>query len=600
MTAPAAAASLAARLAALPAALRWTATVPHPALPAGARRIVATGVGSSEAHARLLCHALVEAGRDARWVPLSAIASDGPAEPDTVLVVVSQGLPPNARLVLGRRARFGACVLLTATRDDDADPAKRGLLGELAAGGASVVRFAGADEYGTLLRVTGPRCGYVAAWRAARALAGGSSALDAAATGEIVASAAAAAPPALDAAAFAGPLAFVVTGTYGELTANLRYKVLEGLFAPPPPVWDALHLAHGPFQQAFAAPATFVALARADAGAEEERLLARFETMLVPGRHRLVRLPAALPGPLAILAHEAALDAAVVAEIARRGIDQAAWPARGHDAPLYALEAEEEPVLRLADATWPEVEAAVAAGRRAAVVALGSTEQHGPHLPLATDTLIGDALAARLVARVGDAVQGPTLSLGCASEHLAFPGTLHVRAETLAATLADVVRSLARHGITRVFVFSAHGGNYAALADALPALRAVAAGVAVDACTDLAAVTAACHDAAAAAGVAPAVAGHHAGEVETSILLALHPGLVRRARLAAGHTAPVADPQALFYPSLRAHAPDGTVGDPRDADAGRGRIYLEAWVDVLADAYRGETKSARKTGTEKT
>jgi len=593
---------LAARLAALPAALRWTATVPCPALPGDVRRVVATGVGSSEAHARLLCHVLAAAGRDARWVPISALLADDAPAADALLVVVSQGLAPNARLALGRRDRFAACVLLTATRDDDADPAKRAVLAALAADGVPVVRFAGADEYGTLLRVTGPRAGYVAALRAGRALAGGTAALPAAEVDAIVASAAAggAAGAALDADAFARPLAFVVTGTYGELVANLRYKVLEGLCAPAPPVWDALHLAHGPFQQAFAAPATFVALARADAGPAEAELLDRFEAMLVPGRHRLVRLVANLPGPLAVLAHEAALDAAVAAEVARRGVDQTAWPGRGHDAPLYALDAIEPPALRLADATWPEVAAAIAAGRRTAIVALGSTEQHGPHLPLATDTLIADALAARLAARAGDAIQGPTLALGCAPEHLAFPGTLDVGPEALAATLAGVVRSLACHGIARVFVFSAHGGNHVALAAALPALRAACPGVTVDAWTDFDAVVRACHAAAAAMGVDPTAAGHHAGECETSIVLALRPGLVRRERLAAGRTAPAADAQALFYPSLRAHAPDGTVGDPRAADPGRGRAYLEAWVEVLLAAYRGETKSSRRTGTEKT
>jgi creatinine amidohydrolase len=114
----------------------------------------------------------------------------------------------------------------------------------------------------------------------------------------------------------------------------------------------------------------------------------------------------------------------------------------------------------------------------------------------------------------------------------------------------------------------------------------------VDAFTDLARLTAVRHDTSAACGVTPEAAGHHAGEFETSIMLGLRPGDVRSEALEAGYVEPCTDPAALFYPSLRAHTPSGTVGDPRAAAGARAERYLGAWVDVLAEAYRGETKSA--------
>jgi creatinine amidohydrolase len=89
-------------------------------------------------------------------------------------------------------------------------------------------------------------------------------------------------------------------------------------------------------------------------------------------------------------------------------------------------------------------------------------------------------------------------------------------------------------------------------------------------------------------GISPEEGGHHAGEIETSILLALDPGAVRRDAFEAGFVETVEDAQALFYPSLRQRVPRGTVGDPRRADAARGSRYLEAWVGILAAAYRGE------------
>src|SRR5215468_1017447 len=117
----------------------------------------------------------------------------------------------------------------------------------------------------------------------------------------------------------AAPLAFVVSGTYGELVTNLRLKVLEGMLRPLPPAWDLLHLAHGPFQQAIQGAAVFLALTRADAP-HEDALLVRFEAMLDPSRQVLVRLRASLPAPFALLEHEMHLNAFLLRELEARGI----------------------------------------------------------------------------------------------------------------------------------------------------------------------------------------------------------------------------------------------------------------------------------------
>jgi creatinine amidohydrolase len=580
---------LAERVARLPAVVRESAALPEPALPFApdaVRRFVATGVGSSEAHARLLVHLLAERlGLDARYLPPSALeAGGGCARPDDVLVVVSQGLSPTARFALTEPYRWRAVVVITAV---DRDP--------LLAAATLVVHFPGAGEYGTLVRVTGPMAGYLAAYRLARAVGvrlGRADALPPLDADVLAARVAQAAErlPEMDLGPPDMPLAFVTSGTYGDLTCNLRFKVLEGMLRPMPPAWDLLHVAHGPFQQAFPGRATFLALTRADAGGEGE-LLGRLAAMLDPARHRLVRLVATLPGALAILEHEALLDALLLRDIAARHVDQVRWPGRGREAPLYEL--DRSPAgRRLVALTWRELEALLARGCRTAVVPLGSTEQHGPHLPFATDTWIAAALAEGFCARVDDAIQAPAVALGCSAEHMAFPGTLDLDPATLAAVLRDVLRSLRGHGFERAFVFSAHGGNYALLREALPALRAAAAPMAVLAFTDLAALTAALHREGAARGVPSEIAGHHAGEIETSILLALRPAAVRMAALAPGLLATPRDAQTLFYPSLREHAESGTVGDPRSADAARGARYLETWVDVLVDAYRREKNCA--------
>jgi creatinine amidohydrolase len=570
---------LTARMRTIPAALAATAARALAPLALGdrpIRRVIATGIGSSAAHAALLAHGVRRAGRDAVAVPLSAfLAAPAPA-PDDVLVVFSQGLSPNARIALDAPERFRRTVLVTAVTDE-------ARLAPLRAGGVIVQTIDGEEERGTLVRVVGPMTGYVAALRLAHAL-GGRAMADVA---TIVGALASADPPALDADALDAPLAFVTSGTYGELVANLQYKVMEGCLRPMPPAWDILHLAHGPYQQLVGDRATFLALTRPDAPGEGE-LLDRFASMLDPTRHTLVRMPARLPAPAALFEHEAMLNALLLRYVEARQVDQVRWPGRGADVPLYAI-AERPVERRVTSLVWPEV---AQRRPRVAIVPLGATEQHGPHLPFATDTLIADALATRLAARLDDAVALPALPLGCSSEHMAFPGTLDLGPATLIAVLTDVLRSLARHGIEEAFVFSAHGGNVATLRDALPALAAVEPGLHVAAAIDLDALMARLHKEALRLGIAPEAAGHHAGEVETSMMLALHPDLVRTDAFARGHAVAVADPQALFYPDLRRHAPDGTVGDPRGASALRGARYLAVWTDVLEAAFRAAKKRA--------
>ena len=622
------------RIASLPGAILDAAKVELPSLlfPESVRRCWTTGVGTSAAHARFLACALEEAGLPARFVPLGRFAGMPASDRlDTLLVVFSQGWSPTARLALAEPERFGGALLVTAVAEGASPAAKVEAVCELETRGVAVVRVPGAEEYETLVRVIGPMTGYVAALRLARAIPPRGAAL--AFSAERAAEAVAEAPdrlahelPELVPDVFDEDVALLAQGAYVECVDNLRAKVLEGMLRRLPPAFELLEIAHGPLQQAYTGRAAFLALTRGDAPVERE-LLGRFERCLDPHRHRVLRLQARASGLEAIFEHEAMLNDVLLRYVRERGVDQMEWPGRGADAPLYEWTPGAEPVgasvsvtvstaadegssarrgegaarvareaatgvpLMLAPrslerATWPELDEWIAAGARLAVLGLGSTEQHGPHLPLATDTWVAAALARRFCERVPDAVALPALPLGCAREHLDFPGTLSLDETTLEAVLVDVVRSVARAGFARMLVFSAHGGNEALLARVGPALTAAGAPMQVLVHADLDRTTARLHAVAAQHGVGTAAAGHHAGAVETSMLLHLAPESVRRERLAEGRVdvpEPVAD---LFYPSLRAGAPNGTVGDPRGASGRAGAAYLDAWVDALVEAYR--------------
>jgi len=558
------------------------------------RPLVATGVGSSAGHARYLVATLAEHRLPARFLPLDAFPRPGRA--DSVLVVFSQGLSPNARLALSEPSGWHRVVLVTASAASS-DPERRAQVSALEDAGVHVVPSPGVDEFGTLLRIEGPLTAYAAALSVAEAL-GAPLHYDGARVGAAAAAALARALPAAEALAprlARSSVQLLASGAYRDATENLRLKLVEGLLRDVPPVSDPIALAHGPLQAVHAREATWLALTRIDAPHERERL-ARVRSVLPPERHRLVELDAALPGFEAIFEHEIWMNALVLAALEHAGIDPAHWPGRGADGPVYSLAPGRAP---LTEQTWPELEAALAAGRRLAVLPLGAIEQHGPHLPFATDLWIAEALAERLCARLPEAVCLPALALGASSEHLDFPGTLSLTPETLVAVLGDLARSLARHGFSEILCFSAHGGNLGALREADATLQRAAAPAAWIALHDHAALAERLGAVSQADGIRPAEAGHHAGELESSIVAALRPAALRREALAPGRLPVPADDGSLFYPSLRPNAPNGTVGDPRRADPERAARYLDAWVEWLVEAYAGAKNRHHTHGTVK-
>jgi creatinine amidohydrolase len=197
-------------------------------------------------------------------------------------------------------------------------------------------------------------------------------------------------------------------------------------------------------------------------------------------------------------------------------------------------------------------------------VPVGSTEQHGPHLPLSTDTDVAVALAQALARRRDDVLVAPPVPYGSSGEHDGFPGTLSIGPAATELLLVELGRS-ASATARRLLLVSAHGGNAEPVARAVRRLR--------DEGRDVLAWS-------------PRWRGDaHAGRTETSVQLALDAARVRTAQAAAGTTGDLGTLMpVLRRDGVRAVSPNGVLGDPAGASADEGHRLVATAIEDLVDA----------------
>ncbi|HWI75341.1 MAG TPA: creatininase [Baekduia sp.] len=257
----------------------------------------------------------------------------------------------------------------------------------------------------------------------------------------------------------------------------------------------------------------------------------------------------------------------------------------------------------MAEMTWPEVAAAARAGATA-VWSVGSTEQHGPHLPLSVDHVIPYELTKRIAQRL-HVVIPPPQPFGFRSRPLSgggqsFPGTTSLRAETLIAVVRDVVGELARSGFTRIAIVNWHGENVNLLYEGVELARE--AGLLGDARVQLIervfnafteAETAFLFDD--AQDGFPGWAAEHAAIMETSLMLALRPDLVRRDLIADDRSA--LRPFYDVIPTPPEHvAPSGVLAEASKASLEKGErlaaMIVERLTAALVEGLGAVTTSA--------
>jgi creatinine amidohydrolase len=236
---------------------------------------------------------------------------------------------------------------------------------------------------------------------------------------------------------------------------------------------------------------------------------------------------------------------------------------------------------------WKQVDALP---REATLLVLptAAIEQHGHHLPLATDTLINNLLLGHALAKLpADApvYALPPVHYGKSNEHIGFPGTLSVSSSTFMAVLRDLGASLSSAGFRKLALYNTHGGNTALIDVMARDLRA-----------EFKLRTFTLHGSGGIKfeGLKPQerAYGFHAGEVETAFLLAAAPELVDRSAYTANYIADVAKPEMLlpenapatFAWLTRDISASGVMGDPRPATAENGARWIEEAATRLAAA----------------
>lgn len=241
--------------------------------------------------------------------------------------------------------------------------------------------------------------------------------------------------------------------------------------------------------------------------------------------------------------------------------------------------------------TSPEIDALER--RIPVILPVAATEQHGAHLPLATDRMIGEYFCKKIDEAIADKVLIlPTVSVGCSEHHMDFAGSLTLSHESFMCQVEDILQSVVVHGFRNIIILNSHGGNQGigtVITEKFgfrhPSIKLTFATwwrVAGEALFPL-------------NETGPGGVGH-ACEFETSLMLLIAPALVKTHLIKMGAnqaTFPWAEgdmlrgPKAGFYRTMRDMTPNGVYGDPRKASAEKGweisRIVTDAFIELITD-----------------
>ena len=244
--------------------------------------------------------------------------------------------------------------------------------------------------------------------------------------------------------------------------------------------------------------------------------------------------------------------------------------------------------LRMEEMNWVDIKEAINDGFKTVIIGVGSTEQHGPHLPTQTDALIADVIVNLIAQKLKNALQAQTIRVGCSDHHLPFPGTISLRKSTLKAIIHDYAESLQKHGFENIIFIPTHGGNFNPIKEAVEEAQEKHPKIKIFGFTDLMGFVGAHNKIASDFNITKEVAGAHAGEVETSQILALAENLVEKERIQPGYLGVLGEEEIeiLFKKGMPSLTEIGVIGDPTKASKKKGKVYIEKIAEFLTDEIK--------------
>ena len=242
--------------------------------------------------------------------------------------------------------------------------------------------------------------------------------------------------------------------------------------------------------------------------------------------------------------------------------------------------------------TWPQIKAALDGGTETAIIPTASVEQHGPHLPLLTDTIIGGRVAEMIARKLGKTLVAPVIRPGLSSHHMHFAGSFTASPETFRAVIEEHCVSLSTHGFKSIIITSGHGGNFTYIDGIGPylqdSLHRKGHPVRIIPHVNLLHYSRIQQNFLGENyGVPLEEAGFHADVIETACMLVIRPDLVDMSKAEPGYIGdnkPLLD--RIFVEGMHSVTANGIVGDPRRATREMGEALLDHLTDVLSGELR--------------
>ena len=242
--------------------------------------------------------------------------------------------------------------------------------------------------------------------------------------------------------------------------------------------------------------------------------------------------------------------------------------------------------LLMENLSWEEINEFVAGGKTTVLQYAGAVEQHGPHLPTITDTLLAYALGERVARKLGNALVAPVIRPGLSEHHIDFPGTVSLSLETFRRIVEESCESLSRHGFSNIVLISSHGGNTDTLKAITPDISKKVArrSNVFFLIEDRHAHEATFERFRKKMNATIGEMGVHSGLTETSMVLAVRPDLVDMKRAREGLVEEsfylpenvLISQMDAFIHGIKSQIDNGILGDPRRATAELGNELLEA------------------------